>query len=236
MKHFTDQEIAEALRIAPKTIQDTIFDGQTVAVTVANIGKVQSLHIDQIGIIAELNRNMLLGLVNPQEFLNELIAAKVPEKDAREIMTEINQKIFVPLREEMKKGPVVATEPPAEIKPPPAPTPQPPRHQNFALRDALALVTKTSQPQPVESGKLLEDHEEPHIEFSKPSVVPSIVVPLPPPSAPNRVPSLATANSQQPTPLNNPPGGLSGEHSVKQNVLAAKPYSTDPYREPVDEK
>lgn len=154
MRHFTNQEIADATKKVPKLIQDELSSGEDTAVVLAQMGQRYKLHIDQIGILAELNRNMLLGLVGPEEFLKELIAAGVSDKDAREIMTEINQKIFVPLRKEEEKGSMIATEvrPSPEFpkvepqRPVPVPTPpasasQPASHFN--------LQNKIPVPQPI---------------------------------------------------------------------------------------
>jgi hypothetical protein len=91
------------------------------------------LHIDQIGLVAELNVQMLLGLVTPPEFLQELITAGIPDKDARQIMTEINQKIFAPLREQMEKGPTVATVPVKSAAPRPVNAPV----SSYAPRPAI---------------------------------------------------------------------------------------------------
>jgi hypothetical protein len=224
-----EESIKQVMQTLPPIIRDYLTQGRYTLVA-RNLMAKYGLRIDQGGVLEREIMLLLMGIENPDEFSKALAEeAKLDQKTVNGIVEDINEQIFIPLREEMRKGPL------AEVKPLQVPVAQPPRHQNVALRDALATITKKA-PQPVESEKLLEDHEEPHIEFNKPPAVPSIVVPLPPPSAPNRVPSLATANSQQPTPLNNPPGGLSGEHSVKQNVLAAKPYSIDPYREPFDEK
>src|SRR3989344_1060873 len=104
MKKFTDQELDAALKTAPGPIQKELATGYETANIISAFRSKYNLHIDTVGMIAELNRNMLLGLVNPQEFLQELITAGIPDKDAREIMAEVNQKGFVPLREEMRKG------------------------------------------------------------------------------------------------------------------------------------
>lgn len=102
-----------------------------MARSIASIGMSKNLHIDQIGTVAELNRNMLLGLIKPQEFLDGLIEARISEKDAREIITSINDKIFLPLHAEVRGGdtfvPPVASRPaqpqPQPVRPPAAPVP-----------------------------------------------------------------------------------------------------------------
>lgn len=103
MKKYSDAEIIKMTNDAPKPIREVIENVQT-ALDIAALGQKRGFHIDKIGMLAELNRNMLLGLVSPQEFLQELVTAGIPDKDAREIMAEISQKIFIPLREEMRKS------------------------------------------------------------------------------------------------------------------------------------
>ncbi len=102
MKNYSDSEILEAIKKAPAPIREIIEDVQT-ALDIAEIGQRLNFHIDQIGTLAELNRNMLLGLIGPQEFFQELIILKIPEIQAKEIMNEINQKIFVPLQKQMRE-------------------------------------------------------------------------------------------------------------------------------------
>lgn len=287
MKHFTDQEIEQAIKRSPKLIQNEIMTGEDTAVIIAGLGKTRGLHIDQIGTLAELNRNMLLGLISPDEFLKDLIEAKIPEKDARDIMKEINEKIFVPLREEMRKG--LPTEVKhAEVKPPQAQSvaPQEPRESilqprttmipanpNLPQRPAEAsgvggsrptqtpsitpkyvppkkyfhlqnnkIPTTPPQPSPqlrqgydghskagdvsltyVNPAKLLEDHEEPHLDISEKVQVaspPTIQrkVYEPPPNLPG-----AIYHPPIPKPSNLPP------------TPSSKPYSSDPYREPIGE-
>ena len=94
MKKFTDQELNNALKAAPMAIQREIATGYDTATKISALKPKYNLHIDVLGIIAELNRNMLLGLIGPDEFYKDLIEAKIPDKDAREIMTEINQKFW----------------------------------------------------------------------------------------------------------------------------------------------
>lgn len=204
MKKFTDQEIDTAMKMASKIIQDKIADPSEFVEIIKSFQTTYNLHLDTLGIIAEMTRNMLLGLVNPQEFLQELITAGIPANDAKAIMTEINQKIFVPLREQMRKESVGTT--PQQPRPitQTAPLPQRPVSQPVArrnvgpsLRDVLSAVTNVSKP--AVSEKLLEDHEEPHIEFRAPAQH------FPPPA--------------------NLPGAL---HPLPQ------PYASDPYREPLD--
>lgn len=234
MKKYSDSEILAATKEAPAPVREIVEDVQT-AFTIAEIGQRYNFHIDQIGLLAELNRNMLLGLVNPQEFLQELLVAKIPDADAKQIMTEINQKIFVPLRNEMRKEGISASvAKPAEAAAPsaaprasvPVPSGTPPRY--FHLQNKLpstGAAQSPTQPEPPREGsqtsfnpqRRLEDHEEPHIEFSKPPAPPPANLPgaIQPPDTPNKVePPVQPARPRPAT--------------------SVTPYSTDPYREPIE--
>jgi|SRR3989344_949367 len=291
MKRYSDTEIIQRTNTAPQPVRDVIEDVQT-ALYIAELGQKYSLHIDKIGMLAELNRNMLLGLVGPEEFLQELVAAGIQDKDAREIMTEINQKIFVPLREQMKKRPPTATEPVKPVAPQMAPSrpmgapaplyarptqapgvvgPPPQSPSYFHLENKIPAPPKAMQgavpvrstqssgrppisnsaPLPPKSvlppragldpKRLLEDHEEPHIDIKgaetplqqalrtvlPPANLPGVIThpPLTPPApiAPPQPPLPPTPPKPiPPTPLVSP--------------IPPKPYSADPYREPIDEK
>ncbi len=207
MKKFTDQQLNDALKEAPPPIQKELTDGEGTAITIFNIGKKLQLHIDKIGLIATLNRDMLLGLIKPEEFLTELLAMKIPDAQAREIMAEINTKIFVPLREEMRSaGRVPAPAQPMPVAPQarPASAPVPVRPQT------INLIAKSPDQ-----------------------------VSLPP--APAISLSTAVRNAIQHPPLVPPPAPKPTVVQVrpeqtKPPILPPSSYTTDPYREPIDEK
>ena len=132
MKQFTQQEIENALKRTPKTIQEEMSNPVATAESLVGVQKKFELHMDQLGVMTALTRNMLLGLVNPQEFLQGLIEVKVPDAQARQIMQDVNEQIFMPLREQMKKEGSVPAQaaPPAPVQrvvAPPAPRVTPPQ-------------------------------------------------------------------------------------------------------------
>jgi hypothetical protein len=282
MKHYSTQELLVASDKAPIQIQEA-FSSETTISTISNLGNKFRLHIDQIGLVAELNVQTLLGLIDPEGFLKELVAAGIADKDARDIMAEINQKIFVPLREGMRSG-AASTPPPTKFAvqqsrpqdiiprvtpvnagvpnytPPlqspmysrgiqvPSPTNIP--QKNFT-RPTQSVYSSASNipsvrpamvapPKPMSSDSLLEDHEEPHIEFNKspvpglpkwsppPQNLPGAVMPMdviPPGGQPSFVMPQMPVTSTLPVPPQKIPPSL-----------APKSYSSDPYREPIDEK
>ena len=219
-----ENDIKELMKEVPAPIRAFFASGKVETVA-KNLMQKYKFHIDQGAIVEREIILLLLGLKSPDEFTKTLAEeAKLDTQTVNGITRDVNDQIFVPLREEMRKGPQAVPQIPKPIAPPrevvlqsrttmiPA-NPQMPSHQ----AQTFASMLKYSPPQkyfnlqnkipppattkPMDSSKLLEDHEEPHIEFGK-------TVP-PPANLPGAMPP--------PLPL-------------------VKPYSSDPYREPIDEK
>lgn len=102
MKDLSPMEAGRWMDAAPQIVQDAVTSPVTRQV-LGGLSKRYSLHIDVGGLLEKLTSYTLLGYIGPGEFFKELRAAGVLEKDAREIMAEINQKIFMPLRTEEQK-------------------------------------------------------------------------------------------------------------------------------------
>jgi len=264
IRSYSNDELIKIMDAAPLPVQQAI-ESKTTAATISDLGARLGLHINIIGKIAELNVQMLLGLAGPQEFLKELIAAGVSDKDAQDIMAEITQKIFVPLREKMKNEKIEmpqSVEPMKTVTPPAPPVverdrtfnnptpanpmlPRPARviasMPNYSFQQPSPSQNKNSPPsledtesavRAMKNEKLLEDHEEKHIEFT--------VAPTPPVLA-KTAPRPAVASGVGGPPPPNLPGVLQppAVPEVKKPTPPApsvKPYLTDPYREPIDEK
>lgn len=293
MNKPTHQQVIEAYKKLPPPVREFLADPDKLARVLENIRNAHNLHIDVAGQIGESVGYLLLGLANPNEFKEMLKTASVSESTASEIIGEINQKVFVPLREEMRKGAPVATQPPrpaiqhpplsrpvvapsgvgprpiTEVRPSPNPPAgghkvepqmqqnQPPHRpatsapyfhlQNkipplnaprsgasgdrSAPKNGLApvlnsniapLPPKNVLPQGSQGSmgpKLLRDREEPHLEIKKTA---------PPPPKPSFAPPNLPGVIQPPAPPVPPP--------PVAPAPPAKPYTTDPYREPIGGK
>src|SRR3989344_2586937 len=246
-----DQDLSAVISQLPAPIRAFFVSGK-VEIVAKNLMQKYQLHIDQGAITEREIILLLLGLKSPDEFTKTLVEeAKLDQQTVNGITRDVNEQIFVPLREEMRKGSAqqsVATPSPKatsassetsqgaaegtarEVVLQPRTT-MIPANPQLPLRPAeaygvggqrpaqtLASVPRYVPPKkyfnlqnkipprlaeasgvggpptttkPMESNKLLEDHEEPHIEFKK--------------------------NPRAPKPI-------------------IKEYSFDPYREPIDEK
>lgn len=267
MKDLSPEEAGRWMEATPPLVQAAVMSPATGQV-IEQIGKQYALHIDVVGLLMKLTSYMLVGYVTPEDFLKEVLSVGITDQQAKQIIYELNKKIFVPLREEMRKGPPrptaqMAGNEPLPLRPAVAPSvggPQSEKHfqlqnkipprplnnppsglsgdrsvkqndlaaapsQRPDLRNVLAAVTKS--PNLLNGEKLLEDHEEPHIEFRKS---------VPPPNLPGAPrPSEAFGEGGIPPPVSAPlkPSTLP---IASVPPVPAKPYSSDPYREPVDEK
>lgn len=98
----TEQLIKEHLETLPKPVKDAIasFDW---AREVFDIGHKKSLHVDAIGEIQTEVMLVVLGLISPKEFYDQMVS-RIGIKDelALEIADEVNEKVFVRIRNFMK--------------------------------------------------------------------------------------------------------------------------------------
>ncbi|MFZ3044051.1 MAG: hypothetical protein WA058_03010 [Minisyncoccia bacterium] len=116
MKDLSPIEAGRWMDAAPQIVQDAVTSPATQQV-LDELGRRYSLHIDVVGLLVKLTSYMLLGYAKPEDSLQELRTAGISETQARQIIDDINKRIFVPLRERVR----VMTTP---IQPP---RPQPPR-------------------------------------------------------------------------------------------------------------
>jgi len=256
----SDKDLQAIVSQLPVAVQEFFASGKSEIIA-RNLTQKYQLHIDQGAIVEREIILLLLGLKNPTEFSQAIAQeARLNQQTINGIVQDVNVQIFMPLREEMMRKPVIGAIPAPSAAPvgnaqpekyfhlenkipaPPKPVPpvvKPPLAAQpstlaQAIGNALNAKPKVVQPRPPFSNsaplppkfaslrpaiapsvggpnKLLEDHEEPHIEFNK-------VQPPPPVNLPGAMP---------PVPV--PPAPAAP-------IAPIKSYATDPYREPIDEK
>ena len=103
MKNFTDQQIAQMYDNLPEDLKDAIFSVDTTSL-VNMIGKKHGLAIDKIGDLANETGMVMLGVTHPNDFIGNLTdRLDVDKEKARIIAQEINEQIFKPVRESLRK-------------------------------------------------------------------------------------------------------------------------------------
>ncbi len=217
-----DDDISAVVTQLPAPIRAFFVDGKVETVA-KNLTQKYQLHIDQGTVVEREIIMLLLGLNSPDEFMQALAEdARLDRQAVESIARDVNEMIFVPLRAQEEQA---AEEAPSQGAGAPAQparsgqgSPLPPKvvmpqvvRTTGSLGDAVRLaLTKP------DGNLMLEDREEPHMEFSAPlAAQPSQgTVAQSAPAAPR--PAVKR------TPL--PRAGV--------RVVA---YTTDPYREPIDE-
>ena len=93
----------EKFRDLPEDLQKAVFSPDT-ADTILAVGKKAGIAIDKIGELADETGLVMLGLTPPGEFIKNLARRlNVDPEKAKSIAEEINQQIFQPVRESLKK-------------------------------------------------------------------------------------------------------------------------------------
>ncbi|OGG67664.1 hypothetical protein A3H77_00220 [Candidatus Kaiserbacteria bacterium RIFCSPLOWO2_02_FULL_56_11] len=217
MNKPSQDQVVNAFNRLPEAIREYLSGPETGKV-MTEIQKKYNLHVDTAGKVSECTGYLLLGLMSPAEMSSTLVTdAALQEEGVRQLMSEINQKIFVPLQARMRGGEepvrVVPQVGVPSYQPPPKPLAPPlvrPVQPSPPLRPQ-AMPRPVPKPPPNLPGAtpdhLLPDHEAEHIH-----------VPTPQP------------------PLNNLSNKLSGDRPQDGLAKPSAAYNVDPYREPIDEK
>jgi len=97
------KNIIERYRDLPEDLQQALVSASNSKIIVA-VGKKSGLQIDKIGELADETGLVMLGITPPGEFIRNLARRLEldPEK-AKAVAEEINQQIFQPVRESLKK-------------------------------------------------------------------------------------------------------------------------------------
>jgi hypothetical protein len=228
---ITPDQFDAAYSKLPYQIREFIATDSVGTITLT-VGKTYNLHVDTIGALERETTNMLLGLINPEQFVAELKSAGIPQESIPNIVAELNTKIFVPLREKMRNpspedaesgeseenaAPSVATVPVAPVAAPVSLQPVPP----ITSQPITPLAPATPSPSPVAQPS------------ARPAPVITPVVPIAPITPPSSVSQFSPlAMPIQSTPLPKPK--IQPQQTQNRDDLHAvlKEYGIDPYREP----
>src|SRR3989344_9455750 len=107
------KDILERVSELPDDLRKALF-ARTTTDTIQSIGKNAGLPIDKIGELADETGRVMLGFTPPSDYVKNLVSRLgAPQEKARAIAEEINQKVFQPVRESLKKihgisGPVAS--------------------------------------------------------------------------------------------------------------------------------
>jgi len=234
-----DESVKQVMQTLPPLIRTYLVQGK-YAIVARDLTTKYELHVDQGGTLERGILLLLMGIDTPDEFTQTLATeARLSQKTIGSIVQDINTQIFVPLREEEMKGAGVKVSPAASVTQPQKfhhldnRIPPHPAEQNVIHHQPLVPPA----PKLLESSTLLEDHEEPHIEFHKAKAsAPPVNLPgaMPPKIIPEVLPSSPVLPKVEPPILPKPAlPAVPAPVAPKAPPMPAKPYSVDPYREPI---
>ncbi len=135
MSRYIQQELEERYQKLPRILQEAIFNVD-VANKIFALGRRFNLTIEKIGFVAEEVGYVILGFTKPEKF-TEVLADRLGagREEATKIAQEIDQRIFLPLREalkeahgiDMREQPQTPLEPSRPLTGPPAAAHEPTR-------------------------------------------------------------------------------------------------------------
>jgi hypothetical protein len=252
------ETIKQVLQTLPPFLRTYITQGKYTPVA-QGLMKKYGLRIDQGAVLERELLLLLMGIDNPTEFTQALLEeARIDQQTVNALTKDINDQVFLPLRKEeelqSKQVPAQSVAKPVQT-PAPAPKPTMPAPPHIApLPPKMAMpksgslgdiVRRITAPAAPDASRLLEDHEEPHIELKKPNApvltaptAPVVSASKPVPAPEPVMPPVSALKSPMPEPAvkvtpPTPPAPPVPKAPLPPPVTS---YEVDPYREPLDGK
>ncbi len=169
------EKIEEKFLELPEDVQKALFSVE-VSETISGVGKKYGLVVNKLGELADETGLIMLGLTKPSEYIKNLEQRLgVSASQAKEIAEDINQKVFSPIRESLKKihGITASAQAEAPKKIPEHPTP------TKISSPAPQKIIMPAQPEHIKTGETAKAVE-PKIDL-KPSLSGRIETAAPPP-------------------------------------------------------
>lgn len=159
------EQFKEAYGKLPESIR-AYLAGEELGIATEQIGSAHGLHIDAIGVLAEILTRTLLGLLSPQELPAALTnSLGIDSTKANAILSSTNDQIFIPLQKKVREA--------ADRE-----------AQERLIDERLAEIDKNSnEPLPVPEQKP-EPISAPKIEYAPPIAAASTTLPGSPVPAP----------------------------------------------------
>ncbi len=99
-----EEAVAGLVSEMPKAVQDFILGPKKDQISLELTQKYR-LHADQAGEFQHSFLMMLLGVVSPEEFAASLQKEKVPQEVINGLITDINEKVFIPIQNQERTAP-----------------------------------------------------------------------------------------------------------------------------------
>ena len=210
----TREELLKKIKALPKDLQDAFFSDE-ISEAIIEVGKKHNLRIDKIGELGDETSSVMIGETPPNMYIKNLAARlEVDGEKAKAIAEDINQKVFQPVRNSLKKIHGLATEP-SKVDSiasslPPKPEIISPAEKKIAIRVGHDISEK------IDTGESLPGMEKLEIKEEAPR----------PPPPPPPAPSFFAKKIELPPPAPTPSVG------TVPKGQAPKPYTPNPIPPP----
>jgi hypothetical protein len=99
----TREEFDKKFNTLPPDVQEAMGSVNT-SNTIQSIAQKYNLHIDQMGKLTDEIGAMMLGDTHPQQFVSKIQESlQIELKNAAAIAKDVNEQVFLPIRESLKK-------------------------------------------------------------------------------------------------------------------------------------
>ncbi|MDO8560890.1 MAG: hypothetical protein Q7R91_01605 [bacterium] len=101
--HINEEEILKRYESLPQDLKDAMM-GISTADAISEIGRKTNLNIEKMGALAEEVGLIILGFIPSANFISDIkTVLDIDAEKAAEIANEVNQHIFLPIRESLKR-------------------------------------------------------------------------------------------------------------------------------------
>ncbi|SRR3989338_686629 len=101
---YTSQQLREYYKKLPADIKEVVGSSE-LSEKIIQLGETHHLHIDKVGQLSDEVGLTLLGLTKPDDFVKNIATRlKIDQPTAEAITAEINQAIFLPIRESLQEA------------------------------------------------------------------------------------------------------------------------------------
>jgi len=118
MPQIDQEQLIKRYKNLPPDLKDAMFS-EEVTDKIMNISNKYGLYVDKMGDLGNEIGRVMLGLTHPKDFIKNLSERLgVDAEKAKSIAKDVNEQIFGPVRESLKKLHKIGEEEPSEVKPP----------------------------------------------------------------------------------------------------------------------
>ena len=102
-KYYSGEEAQKRFQNLPSEVKELLYSPE-MSFTMQEVGRKNALHLDQIDSLNTETGQVMLGFASPEEFISNLVEMlRVDHTKAEAVAKDVNDMLFVKIRESMKK-------------------------------------------------------------------------------------------------------------------------------------